>query len=201
MMLRYHMHSSLDLVRAIERLLIRGSLEEARTLASAIAEAPAEPDLGAWAIQATTVRDRAAAVAAAPGLDEALRREVRLAEACADCHVETRVQPEFRTTPALPPDRDTVPARMARHRWAADRLWEGVIGADDVPWRAGLAVLAAAPLRWPELGERKGFARSLQQLADQARQRQATDSIAERARLYGEMLVVCAACHTSKPAP
>ncbi|HET7503499.1 MAG TPA: hypothetical protein VFK02_20900 [Kofleriaceae bacterium] len=201
MMLRFHMHGSLDLVRAIERLLIRGSVEEARSLARAIAEAPSELDLGAWAVQAMAVRERAAAVAAAPGLDEAIRREARLAEACADCHVETRIQPEFRAWPPLPPDRDTVEARMARHRWAADRLWEGVIGGDDGPWRAGLGVLAAAPLRWPELSERKGFARSLQQLADQARQRQATDSVAERARSYGEMLVVCAACHTTRPAP
>jgi len=89
---------------------------------------------------------------------------------------------------------------MARHRWAADRLWEGLVGGDDEPWRAGLAVLAATPIRWPELGERKGLARSLQQLAEQAQKRQATDSIADRAQLYGEMLVTCTACHTAKSA-
>lgn len=200
MMVRYHMHGSLDLLRAIERLLIRGKLEETRELARAVAEAPVEPDLGAWAAQTQAVRDRAAAVASAPGVDEAVRREARLAEACADCHLETRVQPEFRSPPQLPPDRDTLAARMARHRWAADRLWEGVVGADDGPWHAGLAVLAATPLRWPELGERKDLARSLQQLADQARRRSATDSVADRARSYGEMLVICTACHTAKPA-
>jgi len=201
MMIRYHMHGSLDLLRAIERLLIRGKLDEARDLARAIAEAPAEAELGPWAAEATIVRARASAVAAAPGLDEACRREARLAEACADCHVETHIQPELRSPPPLPPDRDTIAARMARHRWAADRLWEGLVGGDDEPWHAGLAVLAAAPIHWPELGERKALARSLQQLADQARQRSATDSIADRARLYGEMLVTCTACHMAKARP
>jgi mono/diheme cytochrome c family protein len=88
---------------------------------------------------------------------------------------------------------------MARHRWAADRLWEGVVGADDGPWHAGLAVLAAAPLRWPELGDRKELALSLQRLAADARQRSATDTVADRARGYGEMLVICTTCHTAKP--
>jgi hypothetical protein len=87
---------------------------------------------------------------------------------------------------------------MARHRWAADRLWEGLIGADDGSWRAGLAVLAQPPLRWPELGDRQGLAKSLQQLADQGLQRSTTDSLADRARLHGEMLVRCTACHTAK---
>jgi cytochrome c553 len=198
MMVRYHMHGNLDLMRAIERLLLRGKLDESRELARAIAAAPTDPDLGAWAAQAATVRERAAALAAAPGLDEACRRVARLAEACASCHVETRVQPELRTPPPVPPDKDTLAARMARHRWAADRLWEGMVGGDDGPWRAGLAVLAATPLRWPELSERRSFARLLQQLADQARQRASTDSLADRARSYGDLLVTCAACHTMK---
>jgi cytochrome c553 len=198
MMVRYHMHGSLDLLRAIDRLLLHNHLDEARALARSIAEAPAAPDLGAWATQAQAVRERAAALASAPSIDEACRREARLGEACATCHVATHVQPEFHTPPALPPDLDTIPARMARHRWAADRLWEGLVGGDDAPWQAGLEVLAAAPLRWPELGERKGLARLLQRLAEQARQRGATAGPAERATTYGEMAVTCAACHAAK---
>lgn len=33
---------------------------------------------------------------------------------------------------------------MARHLWATDRLWEGMVGGDDDAWRDGLDVLAAA---------------------------------------------------------
>ncbi|HEX7840301.1 MAG TPA: hypothetical protein VF469_22640 [Kofleriaceae bacterium] len=200
-MVRYHMHGNLDLVRAIERLLIRGKLNETREMARLIAEAPAgnDLDLGAWATEAAEVRQRAQALAAAPGIDEACRREAQLAEACAGCHVETKIQPEFRHPPALPPDLDTIEARMARHRWAADRLWEGLIGADDEPWHAGLAVFAQAPIHWKAFDERKLLARRLQQLANEARQRSTTDSLGDRARIYGEMLVTCAACHTANP--
>lgn len=201
MMVRYHMHGNLDLLRAIERLIIQGKLDEARGLARGMAEAPTLPGLGSWAPRATAVRERAAALAAAPGSDEACRRAARLAEACAKCHIEAGVQPQFRSPPPLPPDRDTPAARMARHRWAADRLWEGLVGADPEPWQAGLAVLAQPPIRWPELGERKGLAKMLQQQADQARQRATTDTIEDRARFYGEMLVTCTACHTAPARP
>ena len=38
MMVRYHMHGNLDLLRAIDRLLLRGRLEDARALAQSIAQ-------------------------------------------------------------------------------------------------------------------------------------------------------------------
>jgi hypothetical protein len=46
-------------------------------------------------------------------------------------------------------------------------------------------------------GDRNGLAKSLQQLADQGQQRVTTDTLADRARIYGEMLVRCTACHTA----
>ena len=44
---------------------------------------------------------------------------------------------------------DELDVWLARHRWAVERVREGVIGAVDEPWRAGLDVLAQAPLPWP----------------------------------------------------
>ena len=87
---------------------------------------------------------------------------------------------------------------MLRHRWAADRLWEGIVGGADEPWRAGLEVLAAKPLDWgPSSSDRSVHARALQGLALEAR-RQRTPTIESRTTAYGEMLVACASCHTSK---
>jgi hypothetical protein len=197
MMTRFHMHASFDTVRGIERLLIRGKLDDARYFAQVLATAPDAPGLAPWASQIALVRQRAAAVAAAPGIDEACRREAQLAAACASCHADASAAPEFQPPPTLPADQPTVAARMARHQWAADRIWEGMVGEADDAWRAGLDVLAAAPLSWPTLGsDRAGLARRLQQLADQARHPARSD-LAERTRLYGELLVTCAACHTA----
>jgi cytochrome c553 len=202
MMVRFHMHENLGLLRAIEKLLVRGRLDDARHLARAIAEAPDEPGLGAWASHAALVRERAARLAAANGLDEACGREAQLADACGSCHVAADVVPEFRSPGHTPPDQPTIEARMARHLWATDRLWEGIVGGADDSWRDGLDVLAAAPLRAAGItASRLPFARRLQILADRARQRQRTDNHADRATSYGEILVTCTGCHVAAESP
>lgn len=201
MVVRFHMHESFDLLRAIEKLLIRGQLEEVRSFARAISNAPEEPGLGAWSRHAALVRDRAAALATAHGVDEACRRAAQLADACAGCHVESGASPEFRSPGRIPPDQPTIEARMARHLWATDRLWEGIVGGADDAWRAGLDVLATTPLQASELSrEQSAFGRKLQRLADQARLRQGTEIAQDRARSYGEILMTCAGCHAAVPA-
>lgn len=197
MMVRLHMHESFDLLRAIERLLIRGRLDEAKVFAAAIAGAPDEPGLGPWTRQAITVRERAAALARATTIAEACQREAKLAAACGRCHADAGASPEFRAHPLAPADHPTIEARMARHRWAADRMWEGIVGGADEPWQAGLDVIAAAPLDGSELGPaRAPFGRKLQQLAQQARGRKPGEAPPDRATTYGEILSTCAGCHT-----
>ncbi|HEV7556085.1 MAG TPA: hypothetical protein VGO00_11545 [Kofleriaceae bacterium] len=192
------MHENFGLVRAIERLLLRGKLDEARNFARAIAISPDEVGLTAWATHAARVRDRAAELANATSLDDAIRREAQLASECASCHVDTGVMPDFSSPPPVPPDRPFLEVRMARHRWAADRLWEGMVGMADDSWRAGLDVLAATPLPAAELGEnRQALATKLQRQATNARVARSADRLADRATAYGEMLATCAACHTS----
>lgn len=199
MMARFHMHESYSLYAAVERLLIRGKLDDARDLARAIGVVADEAGLQAWAPQSAAVRERAVALSNATSVDEACRRMARLAEACAHCHVAANAVPEFRGPPELPPDRPTVDARMARHLWAIERVREGMIGAAEEPWRAGLDVLATAPLPWATTeGDRAALANRVHELADRARHRGAGDTGEERTRTYGELLVTCAACHTDK---
>jgi cytochrome c553 len=200
MMARFHMHESYTLFGAIERLLVRGKLAEVRDLARAIGVAPDEAGLSAWAAQAAVVRDRAAAVANATTVEVACQRTASLAAACARCHADTGVSPEFRTPPPLPPDRPTIDARMTRHVWAVERVREGVIGDDDSSWRAGIDVLAQAPLPWRgSEGARGALAKQLHDVADRARHRATPDP--DRARTYGELLVACAACHATAKLP
>ena len=167
MMMRFHMQQNFDLLRAMERLLIRGKLEDARQFATAIATAPDEPAHGPWATYVVAVRDRAAAVSRATDVPDAIRKVAAVGAACGKCHAEHVPKLDTGPLPRLPADQPTLAARMARHRWAADRLWEGVVGNDDGPWRAGLDVLAAAPFEISV--DRAPFARTLQRAADQAR--------------------------------
>jgi mono/diheme cytochrome c family protein len=195
MLVRMHMHENFGLVRAIEHLLVRGKLDDAKELARGISQAPDEPGSSAWATSTALVRDRAAAIAAATTVDEAVHAVARLGTACAECHIATGTTPDLAVATTPPVDTDELSARMTRHRWATDRLWEGLIAPSDEIWSAGLDVLAAAPLPASELGKaREPLARKLQRTADRAR----TTKPQDRAQVYGDMLATCAACHTRR---
>jgi cytochrome c553 len=193
MMVRFHMHESYGLVRGIERLLLRGKLAEAKDLARAISTAPDEPGMGAWAPLAARVRDQAGVLAAAKTIDAACAAEGVLGRECAACHAASGASPEFSSPPRPPADKPTIEARMARHLWAADRLWEGLVGGADDAWGQGLDVLAATPLPAAQLGAtREPLAKKLQGIAAGARK-----GTADHAAVYGDLLATCAGCHTT----
>lgn len=186
--IKYHMRQRFNDVRTIERMLVAGKLEEARALAFMLSRpltsVPPRSELRDMVLAA-------GALANARTIEEALRADVRVATACARCHTAMQKLPVFRTPTSAPPDRPTLAAQMARHRWAADRMWEGLVGASDEHWRAGLYVMATA--RLPD-GANRMFAQRLQKLARAALDNPAT-TLDGRAVQYGELLVTCAECH------
>jgi hypothetical protein len=181
----------------VERLLIAGRLEEGRTLAHLLVRRTDDPEMAAWDQQSRTVADAARELVEAPSVDEALRRVARVAVACAECHLAAQSLPVFAPPPALPPDRQTWATRMARHAWAADRLWEGLAGADDARWSRGLAVLSDTPLPFTALTDPTQLANDLQARARKQLDLRTTTVGEDRGTAYGEMLVLCAACHAS----
>jgi hypothetical protein len=189
---RYHMRRHFADLRMIERLLVAGQLDEGVTLAYLLVRAIDDPGVEPWRPEANRVTQSAAELARAESLDEAFPRVARVAAACADCHVRIGVH-VTEPLPALPPTALTEP--MAHHRWAADRLWDGLVMANDERWRQGLNVLAEAP---SEL-----LARAAPD--DAARlQRQALDELAitstepaRRATTYGKLLATCSHCHVT----
>ena len=191
-MVRFHMQRNFDDLRMIERRLIAGQLDEAVTLAHLLARPASDPGVAAWGPEVRQVADAANALAAAPSLDEACRRAPRVSAACAGCHLRTGAAPVFLPPPPAPLDRPTRDARMARHLWATDRLWEAMVGGSDPAWRAGLAVLAATPLPFAERDPSR-FARRLQDLARD--ELSPATAAADRAAAYGELLVTCTGCH------
>jgi mono/diheme cytochrome c family protein len=192
------MRMHFDDLRSIERLLVAGRLEDAKALAYMLTVPPKDPGIPSWAAGTARVVEAATSLRAAPGIDEACRRVARVAQACAECHVGNPKRPSFARTSA-PAELATPAARMARHPWAADRLWEGVVGPVDASWRAGLEVLSTTPLPFSRLTDAPLLASHLQKRATEALVPDATDSIDARARAYGELLVTCAACHQTLP--
>ena len=195
-MVRYHMRRHFDDLRAIEQLLVSGKLDEAKARAFLLAQPETDPGMAPWEPRARGVVEAVRALRMAPNIDEACRREARVAEACAECHLEAQQPHIFGVPSTPPPERATTAARMARHQWGVDQLWAGLVGPSDEHWRAGLAVLAEspAPPTWP--AELPALGARLQELARRALPPRATETLDDRAAVYGEMLVTCAACHS-----
>lgn len=192
-LVRYHMKQHLDDLQTVERLLVAGDLDAARSLAFMLSKPEADPGMAPWAAEAREVANAARALTAARTLDEALRREAAIAAACAGCHVRSGQLPQFEPLGDPPP----AGSQMERHQWAVDRLWEGMIGASDERWRAGLHVVAATPAPPAAAPAAARFGAQLQALARAALANRAKPAIASRARLYGEMLVACSGCHAA----
>jgi cytochrome c553 len=189
-MVRYHMQRHFDDLRWIERSLVAGDLGTAKALAYMLTKPIEDPGLAPWAAESRATISAARSLQRADTIDEALRRDVAVAATCAGCHRAAKGWTVFGTMSPAPSDRPGTASQMARHRWAVDRLWEGMIGADDQRWTAALQLLATEPLLPTSTCE--PFANRLQLRAKAAL---ATSTNAERADAYANLLVTCSGCH------
>src|SRR5678815_3278496 len=194
---RYHMRMHFHDLRMVEQLLLAGKLDEGRSLAYMLTRPTADAGLVRWDEQSRRVAAAAVGLTRAPSVNEALRQLARVAVECAGCHVAARSAPTF-ASPPPPADRPTRQARMARHAWAAERLWEAILGADDARWSSGLAVLADAPLPAAVLSNGRKFGKDLQAYARTQLDTRGSTPLEARGIAYGEILVLCAGCHATR---
>lgn len=181
-----HVQHKLDLARAIEILLIRGELEAARPLARAIADEAGDPD-DPWKRAIIRLRNEAAGVAYANALDESLIALGQLTQVCSECHA-TSAMPTAFSTPSQRPDATA----LERHRWAADRLWEGSISGREDAWLAALDIFATGEITVNHDEQ----LHALQRTAVTARAQWRDETFGRRAERYSELLGACASCHT-----
>jgi cytochrome c553 len=193
--MRAHFHELHD----IEAAILRGDLDAARERASTIELDVVDGNSPEWAPYIDRLRTAATAVSRAESLDDACRLQARLLGECAGCHEASRAKLSF-AAPEAPPDEASVSGRMARHRWAADRAWEGLVGLSAKTWSAGLRVMAAAPMPGsdmsPDPAQWERLTRYGQALQRSARRATSARTVAARTAAYGELLVVCNGCHS-----
>lgn len=140
----------------------------------------------------------AAMVARAQTLQSAADRTGHLAAACGSCHQSMARGPRFVIGSALP-DGDSREAQMIRHLWAADRMWEGLVGPSDAAWSAGASALAeTGPALVQALrtsttgGVSAGLIQEVRAVAGEAALAETQE---DRADVYGRMLGTCSRCH------
>ncbi len=132
-------------------------------------------------------------VAAAKALGE-------IGAACASCHQSRGAGPTYEEA-VVPEHVAGTVAHMARHQWAVDRLWEGLMAPSDTRWALGVAALHDHPLDAETVhGENGGESPSdvldwwIHQRGPKEAQA-ATD--ADRGKTYTDLMGACAACHAA----
>lgn len=184
---------------AMRDALIQGDLDTARSRAEALQASFTTTGLPEEVLPIVTdIRDALKTVASAKDLTTASEGAGKVAQTCGRCHTATRGGPEVPAT--SPPAGDALKAEMARHQWAAERMWLGLVRNDGALFNEAVAALAVAPLLpGSPGGEPKlpPLATELEQGAHELALAAASASTpAERGKIYGDLLVTCATCHT-----
>lgn len=194
-----HMHDHYDAVVEIQRAVIAGSLDDTREPAQWLVEHEAPAGLpDSFEAHVEAMRTAARDALGAQDLISAASAASHLGLACGGCHVANDVSVEFKER-RQPSDNEKARAHMQRHQWAADRMWEGLIGPSDLSWSRGANLLFESPLHPKALGAEASddatltMARRIHQLAANAT---TVSEPADRAEIYAEFLANCAACHT-----
>jgi mono/diheme cytochrome c family protein len=194
-----HMEDHFTQANKVRDAVIAGDLDPLRAPArwlSAHELTDTLPEL--WKSHVAAMQRAAGQAAMAQTIDAAATATASMAQACGTCHVELG-GPKF-TGMSPAGEESSVVADMRRHLWAADRMWEGLVGPSDTAWQAGVAALADAPLRPEAMADDKTLPKEVFDLAAAAHEIGAKGGAekdpAERAKLYGRYLGTCSGCHT-----
>ena len=180
---------------AIQDALILGDLIAAQTAARQISSKEAPAGMGD---RGSRIRTAAGAAAAATDLATVGEALGAMATQCGECHQEREAKIELEL-PRLPSHDPALKPHMARHAWAVNRLWEGLITGSGERWSKGLSALAEETIgpdhitgmdKLPETAS--GAAQRVHELA--AEGLMATGG-SDRQRIYSELVAACGTCH------
>ena len=182
----------------IQAAVIRGDLDATKEAAAWMAEhdEPGLPD-GSEAFLRELQR-ASARVVDAKTIEAAGAATGRIAAACGSCHREyyPGMEPTGYVEPP-PGEEGNVATHMARHAWAADRLWEGLVLPSNPAWEEGADAFAGIPLATDDLvfDNPEGVRALANRTHELGRRAGLETEPSLRARTYGELLSTCAACH------
>jgi mono/diheme cytochrome c family protein len=194
-----HMYAHFDRAGEMHDALVKGDLDEAQSAAHWIATHPERSDFSGRSVYLQdAMRAFASEVDNAEVLSDATSAAARMGQACGDCHRENEIEPRFLIGTA-PPTGSGPQAEMARHVWAEERMWEGLVGPGDRAWTTGAEALRSGWLNIQEVvldpDDRPAIHELVKSVYDLAVQAGEAKTSNERALLFGEFLNTCAECH------
>mgnify|MGYP001820827823 CR=1 FL=1 len=194
------MHKNLSRTVDIQTGVIQGDLAKAQAAAEWLLsrqdQSTLPPDA---AVFEEEILGYASSISTETELRAVAAQTGRIAAACGSCHQATNGGPSF-VVGTKNPTGDSQEAQMLRHLWAADRMWEGLVGPSDDAWMAGARamaetqpVLARAYRASVGTEQSEGFLAEVNRLAQEAL---TASDLPEKAEVYGQMLDACNRCHT-----
>jgi len=196
-----HMHEHLSAISAMKTFIIAGQLDGMREPAVWMEEHVATPGLpGDWEPYVTQMRRYAGEAASARHLVFAAASVSEMARVCGDCHEANGAEVGLGNIGSPPADNQDVRTQMRRHLWAVNRMWQGLIGPSDSAWTGGSEVLAMVRVKASDIARAPNEEPQVNYLIKRLREIGAAGSEAtsreSRSVLYGELLSLCADCHT-----
>ncbi len=185
---------------AIRDAVIAGELSDVRPPAARLAEAVGmDPLPAAWQSHVRANSQFAAEAVAAKDIASAAQAAAGLARTCGECHAAVGGGPTFVPGEAPKANPADPKSQMASHQWAADRMWQGLVGHSDGAWRAGATALTNAPLCIDAITADVELPDDVKALGDRIHglgtRALSTPEWPGRAQIYGEFITACAACH------
>jgi hypothetical protein len=194
-------HMEEHLVRAtdIQAAVIRGDLDDLREHARWMSEHLDTSELPEeWRVHAGDMQTAAELAYRAPDVEAAAEATGAMGRACGACHEAAAVVINF-GRPSEPVAEGGSTGHMCGHQWAAERLWEGLIGPSHEAWEKGSQAMVGAALPPEELsgddelyGQLQVLEQRVHDLGVEGVRAQGSTS---RAELYGEFLSTCSQCH------
>ncbi len=186
-------------VGEIHYAVVQGNLEEARATADWFIGRESAPNLPTGSERfASQMRTYARDIVEANSMEEVATATANMGRTCGQCHQTYGRGPVLRIGSVEDLGDDM--AEMTRHKWASDRMWDGLIGPSDSSWTTGTREWSSSSMLPGEVreqndvgGELHGLEAQLHRLGQQAA---AEETLQGRAAIYGEMMAACAGCHT-----
>jgi len=196
------MHARFDAAHRIEDAIARGDLDGGRAQARALAEVTEPEALPRWRPFLVDLTSAARQVASAADIVAAADGAAAVGYQCGRCHAAMGITISFPDEPR-PPGNVRLAFQMLGHRWAAARMWEGLIGPAEGRWTAGARALAEAPLTLVA-EEPTILPTGAEQIGDEvakvrlyANRALAAIDAEERAVTFGAILTTCTRCHAA----
>ena len=190
-----HMRGHFTTATLMQTAVIQADLETLRQQAQWLVQHPAPPDMPiGFSVFLENLHANARAAAAAETLADAAMAVAKTAASCGACHAQGAAQ-TWLDSDVLPPGGETESQRMARHQWAADRLWEGLIAPSDQAWLNAAEVLLEAPLALTGTRDTEQTMALTERVHSLGQQARSAARSSDRVRIYAEILGTCADCH------